>query len=201
MDGQRLVLVLALTRFCCRWYQTVVARYRTKATWKPLGSAATAAAPTAYSVAWCAIACVSARVYVIRAKCIHCILPMVLLYLLVLQTASFKVSQYSFDFVRIPLQSLFLPPTLCLCLSFSLHHSSVSPEIIWFFLCRCAPSTPIKCITIWSVRRFLITFWLTLSFFHSLFLPFALHVHLSLFRFICVALAIQTRTLKIVRNA
>lgn len=62
-----------------------------------------------------------------------------------------------------------------LCLCPSPQHSSVSLEIIWFFLCRCAPSTPIKCITIWSVRRFLITFSLTLSF---------LSLSLSILRFL-----------------
>lgn len=148
--------------------------YRTNATWKPLGSAATTAAQsTAYIQSplyrfWCALMlfdtvlrCVRVCMCVddVRAKCI---LPMVLLHLLVLQTASFKVSQYSFDFVRV-----------FLCNPFSYRQRSPSAsfrcfslEIIWFFLCRCAPSTPIKCITIWSVRRFLITFSLTQSFIH-----------------------------------
>lgn len=185
LNGQR--SVLALTRFCCRWYQTVVARYRMKATWKPLGSVA-AAAPTAYSVAmyrfWCAIVCVRESIL-----CFVC------------NTCKVCVALFACAANRVPIliwlcsYSFAIPFPTANSPRVAPHHSSASPKIIWFFLCRCAPSTPIKCITIWSVRRFLITFSLTLSFFHSLpFYPSLPRAHLSLFRFICGSRNSNTHT-------
>lgn len=127
-------LVFALTRFRYRWYRTVFVRYRTKATWKLLGSAAAAAAiaPTAYSVIVyrCANMCVRSSEFV-RFWCVCKVLYVAygIAYLLcanrVIQSISILIwlCAYSFKPFSYRQLSLFL----------SLFYSVLTlPQIIWF---------------------------------------------------------------------
>ena len=94
------------------------------------------------SVLVCVYQCARAYRICVLSRCIYMCVK-VMLFICCVQTASFKVAQYSFNFKL----SLFLflfshSPALPL----SILHSSHNPsKIIWLFLCRCAPSTPIKC--------------------------------------------------------